>query len=41
VNNDTCKEEIEELLENETLSQDDKEAILYRNAERFYRLTAS
>ena len=39
VNNDTCKEEIEELLENEALSRADKEAILCRNAECFYRLT--
>jgi len=38
VNNDTCKEEIEELLENDGLTQADKEAILWRNAERFYRL---
>lgn len=38
VNNETCREEIEELLENEDLSHDDKEAILHGNAERFYRL---
>jgi len=38
VSNETCKEEIEELLENEGLTDDDKEAILWRNAERFYRL---
>jgi predicted TIM-barrel fold metal-dependent hydrolase len=38
VSNETCKEEIEELLENVELTQEDKEAILYRNAERFYRL---
>jgi predicted TIM-barrel fold metal-dependent hydrolase len=38
VSNETCREEIEELLENEGLTEDDKEAILYRNAERFYRL---
>ena len=36
VNKETCKEEIKELLENEALTQQDKEAILYRNAERFY-----
>jgi uncharacterized protein len=41
VNNDTCKEEIEELMENETLSQADKEAILHANAQRFYRLAGS
>ncbi len=39
VNNETCKEEIEELLENDDLTQADKEAILRRNAERFYRLS--
>ncbi|HVA23652.1 MAG TPA: amidohydrolase family protein [Chloroflexota bacterium] len=38
VNNDTCKEEIEELLENEGLSQADKEAVMHGNAERFYGL---
>jgi uncharacterized protein len=41
VNNDTCREEIEELLENESLSQADKEAILAGNAERFYRVGVS
>lgn len=39
VNYDTCREEIEELLENEQLSQEAKEGILSRNADRFYRLT--
>ncbi len=38
VTNQSCKHDIEELLESEELSQDDKEAILYRNAQRFYRL---
>lgn len=38
VNNDTCKEEIVELLENPELSQEDKEAVMHRNAERFYGL---
>ncbi|MFI5267677.1 MAG: amidohydrolase family protein [Chloroflexota bacterium] len=38
VNNDTCKEEIEELLENPGLSQADKEAVMHGNAERFYGL---
>jgi predicted TIM-barrel fold metal-dependent hydrolase len=39
VSNATCREEIEELLENAELSDADKEAILHGNAERFYRLT--
>ena len=34
----SCKEEIREVLENEDLSAADKEAILHRNAERFYNL---
>jgi predicted TIM-barrel fold metal-dependent hydrolase len=34
----TCKHEIEELLESAELSQSAKEAILFRNAERFYGL---
>jgi hypothetical protein len=38
VNSDTCKKELDELLENEKLSEPDKEAILYRNAVEFYRL---
>ncbi len=38
VTNETCKEEIEELRENEELTEEDKAAILYRNAERFYRV---
>jgi hypothetical protein len=41
VNNDTCKEELEELDENKRLSKDDKDAVRYRNAERFYRLNAN
>ena len=36
VNIDICKHEIEELWENEGLTEEDKEAILYKNAERFY-----
>jgi predicted TIM-barrel fold metal-dependent hydrolase len=40
VNSSTCKEEIEELLQNEALSAADKGAILHGNAERFYRITA-
>ena len=38
VNNETCKEEINEVRESPKLSAEDKEAILYRNAERFYAL---
>ena len=34
----TCKHELQELEENEELSDDDKDAILFRNAQRFYRL---
>lgn len=38
VNNDICKHEIEEFLENHELSLDDKEAVMHANAERFYGL---
>ena len=38
VNHQTCKEEISELRDNPDLTSSDKAAILYRNAERFYRL---
>ena len=38
VTNETCKEEIEELMENQALTTRDKENILFRNAERFYQL---
>ncbi len=38
VTNQSCKHDIEELLESDELTQADKEAILARNAERFYRL---
>ncbi len=38
VNNEYCKHEIEEIIENEHLSDDDKHAVLHRNAERFYGL---
>ena len=41
VNNETCKEEIRELREHSELTADDKEAVLFRNAERFYRLAAN
>jgi predicted TIM-barrel fold metal-dependent hydrolase len=39
VNNETCKHEISELLENSRLTAEDKDAILHGNAERFYALT--
>jgi predicted TIM-barrel fold metal-dependent hydrolase len=38
VNNDYCKREIAEIVENEHLTDDDKHAVLHRNAERFYNL---
>lgn len=38
VNNHTCKAELEELDENSRLTKADKDAVRYRNAERFYRL---
>ena len=38
VTNASCKHDIGELLESGDLRQEDKEAILYRNAQRFYRL---
>jgi predicted TIM-barrel fold metal-dependent hydrolase len=40
VNNVFCKEEIEELEENDELSAADKAAILGENARRFYQLAA-
>lgn len=38
VNGETCRHELDELFENKELSEDDKEAILQRNAVGFYRL---
>ena len=38
VSNQSCRHEIDELIESAELSEDDKEAILCRNAERFYKL---
>ena len=38
VNVATCRHEIQEVLENEELSLEDKRAIFYRNAERLYGL---
>jgi len=41
VNNDLIREEIKELRETEEITQADKDAILYKNAERFYGLTGN
>jgi len=38
VNNDYCKHEIEEIVENKRLTDDDKHAVLHRNAKRLYAL---
>jgi predicted TIM-barrel fold metal-dependent hydrolase len=38
VNAAMCKHELAELLENEEISEADKAAVLYRNAQRFYGL---
>jgi len=38
VTNASCKHDIEELLESDEITEDDKNAVLYRNAERFYKL---
>jgi len=38
VTNQSCKHDIGALMESEELTQEDKEAILYRNAQRFYKL---
>jgi len=40
VNTEMCRHEIEELLENPDLTAADKDAILYRNAQRFYAFTS-
>ena len=32
----TCKKELDELIENGELAEADKDAILYKNAVRFY-----
>jgi predicted TIM-barrel fold metal-dependent hydrolase len=34
----SCKHDIAELMESDALTEDDKSAMLYRNAERFYQL---
>jgi predicted TIM-barrel fold metal-dependent hydrolase len=41
VNNETCKEELEELDENLRLTKEDKDGVRYRNAERFYGLAGN
>jgi predicted TIM-barrel fold metal-dependent hydrolase len=38
VNNEFCKHEIGEILENAELTDEDKAAVLYRNGQRFYNL---
>ena len=39
VNNDFCKAELREILENDELTATDRAAVLHRNAERFYNLS--
>ncbi|MEE8516982.1 MAG: amidohydrolase family protein [Alphaproteobacteria bacterium] len=39
VTEESCKHDIVELLESNKISEDDKAALLYRNAERFYTLS--
>jgi len=39
VNDDYCKREITEIVENEHLTDEDKHAVLHRNTERFYNLS--
>jgi predicted TIM-barrel fold metal-dependent hydrolase len=38
---EACREEIEELLENDDLTEADKQAILHTNSERFYKVNAA
>ena len=38
VNNEFCKHELEEVMENPELTADDKAAVLYKNGQRFYNL---
>ena len=38
VNNEYCKRELREMMENPGLTEADKAAVLYRNAQRFYKL---
>ena len=41
VNSEFCKNEIRELLEDDEMTAEDKEAVLHGNSERFYNLTSS
>ncbi len=38
VTNETCKEEVRDLLESKALTKEDKDAIMWKNAARFYQL---
>lgn len=38
VTNESCKRDVGELMESDEITDDDKAALLYRNAERFYKL---
>jgi predicted TIM-barrel fold metal-dependent hydrolase len=38
VTHESCKHDIGELLESDEISDDDKAAMLWRNAETFYKL---
>ena len=38
VTNESCKHDLGELMESNEITDDDKAALLYRNAERFYKL---
>jgi predicted TIM-barrel fold metal-dependent hydrolase len=38
VTNESCKRDLAELMQSGDITEDDKAAILYRNAERFYKL---
>jgi predicted TIM-barrel fold metal-dependent hydrolase len=38
VNNEICRKELREFVENEALTDEDRQAFLHRNAERFYGL---
>jgi predicted TIM-barrel fold metal-dependent hydrolase len=37
VTNESCKKDLGELMESDVITEDDKAAILFRNAERFYQ----
>jgi hypothetical protein len=38
INLEICRREIREIEEHKELTEEDKEAILYKNAKRFYRI---